>query len=121
MPVNDSPGDCGSGRRGPIMAKGFAEILAVADEALDEGYEGANARLDRALQRLDASVRSLNGRMRSHSRIEADTQKLVGERAKYAQELDKMSAKAKRLDDSAQEVSRRLVDAMETVRSVLAK
>jgi hypothetical protein len=32
-----------------------------------------------------------------------------------------MSAKAKRLDESAQEVSRRLVDAMETVRSVLAK
>jgi hypothetical protein len=95
--------------------------LAVADEVQDEGYEGASGRLDRALQRLDASVRSLNGRMRSHSRIEADTNKLLGERAKFANELDKANARAKRLDDSAQEVSRRLVEAMETVRAVLAK
>ncbi|MBI4045282.1 MAG: DUF4164 family protein, partial [Devosia nanyangense] len=42
-------------------------------------------------------------------------------RAKLAGELDKASAKAKRLDDSAHEVSRRLVDAMETVREVLTK
>ncbi len=55
------------------------------------------------------------------SRIEADTQKLLSDRARFASELDKVSAKAKRLDDSADEVSRRLVDAMETVREVLAK
>jgi ABC-type transporter Mla subunit MlaD len=103
------------------MNKGFGESGVVAEETQDEGYEGASARLDRAMQRLDASVRSLNGRMRSHSRIEADTNKLLGERAKFANELDKMTARAKRLDDGAQEVSRRLVDAMETVRAVLAK
>ena len=43
--------------------------------------ETASARLDRALARLEASVRSLNGRMRARSRIEADTQKLLAERA----------------------------------------
>ena len=36
-------------------------------------------------------------------------------------DLDKEAARAKRLDDSAAEVSRRLVAAMETVREVLAK
>jgi hypothetical protein len=87
----------------------------------DDGYAGAAARLDRALGRLEVSVRALNGRMRTHARIELDTQKLVNERAKLAAELDKTSAKAKRLDDSAHEVSRRLVDAMETVRQVLAR
>jgi len=82
-------------------------------------YETAAERLDRALMRLEASVRSLNGRMRTHARIEADTQKLLAERAKFASDLDKASAKAKRLDDTAADVARRLVVAMETVNEVL--
>ena len=86
---------------------------------MDDSYEVAGERLDRALQRLEASVRSLNGRMRTHARIEADTQKLIAERARFASELDKASAKAKRLDDTAADVARRLVVAMETVNEVL--
>jgi hypothetical protein len=82
-------------------------------------YDVAAERLDRALSRLEASVRSLNGRVRAHARIEADTQKLIAERARFAADLDKASAKAKRLDDTAAEVSRRLVVAMETVNEVL--
>ena len=82
-------------------------------------YDVAGERLDRALQRLEASVRSLNGRMRAHARIEADTRTLLAERAKFASELDKVSAKAKRLDDTSAEVARRLVVAMETVNEVL--
>jgi len=87
----------------------------------ETNYEAAAERLDRALQRLEASVRSLNGRMRTHARIEADTQKLLAERARFASDLDKASAKAKRLDDASAEVARRLVVAMETVNDVLAK
>ncbi|MEO7223699.1 MAG: DUF4164 family protein [Devosia sp.] len=82
-------------------------------------YELAGERLDRALARLEASVRSLNGRVRTHARIEADTQKLIAERARFASDLDKVSAKAKRLDDTAADVARRLVVAMETVNEVL--
>jgi hypothetical protein len=93
----------------------------VTDNTSEEGYDGAAGRLDRALSRLEASVRSLNGRIRSHHRIEADTQKLLSERARFAADLDKAEARAKRLDDSAAEVSRRLVAAMETVRQVLEK
>ena len=93
----------------------------MAETSSEEGYEAAAARLERAFSRLEASVRSLNGRMRAHSRIEADTQKLINERAKFAGELDKASARARRLDDSAGEVARRLVVAMESVREVLAK
>jgi hypothetical protein len=87
----------------------------------EEGYDAAAARLDRAVARLEASVRSLNGRMRAHARIEADTQKLLAERNRYQSELEKQSARARRLDESAGEVSRRLVEAMEAVREVLAK
>jgi hypothetical protein len=93
----------------------------VDDISAEEGYDAADARLDRALGRLEASVRSLNGRVRAHARIEADTQKLMAERGRLAAELDREAARAKRLDDSAAEVSRRLVAAMETVRSVIAK
>jgi len=93
----------------------------VADSRDDEGFESAGARLERALGRLDASVRSLNSRMRVLNRIEADAHKLMGERARLASDLDKVSAKAKRLDDSAHEVSIRLVEAMEAVRDVLSK
>jgi hypothetical protein len=93
----------------------------MADAAEDESYAGAAARLDRAMTRLEASVRTLNGRMRAHARIELDTQKLVNERARLATELDKANGRARRLDESAAEVSRRLVEAMETVRTVMTK
>jgi methyl-accepting chemotaxis protein len=88
---------------------------------IEDTYEAAAERLERAFQRLDASVRSLNGRMRTHARIEADTQRLISERARFASELDKVSAKAKRLDDASAEVARRLVSAMETVNDVLTR
>ncbi|MGN6159961.1 MAG: DUF4164 family protein [Devosia sp.] len=87
---------------------------------IEDTYEAASERLDRAFQRLEASVRSLNGRMRTHARIEADTQKLLAERARFASDLDKASAKARRLDEASAEVARRLVDAMDTVNDVLA-
>lgn len=88
---------------------------------LQDGIEAANARFDRAMARLETSTKSLNSRMRQLNRIEVDTQRMVSERARLASELDKTSARAKRLDDSAHDVSRRLVEAMETVREVLAK
>jgi hypothetical protein len=93
----------------------------VSAEIAEESYEAASHRLDRAFARLEASVRSLNGRIRTHARIEADTQKLMGERARLASELDRETARARRLDDSAAEVARRLVGAMEQVREVLSE
>lgn len=93
----------------------------MSETELEDGIGAANARFDRAMARLDQSVKNLAARMRQHNRIEVDTQRLVHERARLATELDKTAARAKRLDDSAHDVSRRLVEAMETVREVLAK
>ena len=87
----------------------------------EDGLQSATARFDRALGRLEASMRELNNRLQRRQRIEVDTQRLVHERARLATELDKTAARAKRLDDSAHDVSRRLVVAMETVRAVLQK
>jgi hypothetical protein len=107
--------------RGGLSWRGDSRVAGRALAEGDDSTEDAAVRFDRAIARLEASVRSLNGRVRAHARIEADTQKLIAERQKFAMELDKQSARAKRLDDSAADVSRRLVDAMETVRGVLAK
>lgn len=93
----------------------------MSDTELEDGLVAAAARFDRALARLDSSTQGLTARLQRHQRIEVDTQRLVHERARLATELDKTAARAKRLDDSAHEVSRRLVTAMETVRSVLQK
>jgi hypothetical protein len=86
---------------------------------IEDTYEAASERLDRALQRLEASVRSLNGRMRTHARIEADTLRMLAERAKFAADFEMADAKARRLDEASSEVARRLVGAMDTVAEVL--
>jgi hypothetical protein len=93
----------------------------MSETDMHDGLRVASARFERALERLDTSLRDLNGRIQRRQRMEVDTQRLVHERARLATELDKTAARAKRLDDGAHEVSRRLVDAMETVRSVLQK
>ena len=58
----------------------------MAEPTNEEGFESAASRLDRAVSRLEASVRTLNGRVRAHARIEMDTQKLMSERARLAGE-----------------------------------
>ncbi|MBU1307823.1 MAG: DUF4164 domain-containing protein [Alphaproteobacteria bacterium] len=93
----------------------------MSDTELQDGLTAAQARFDRAIARLDQSVNNLSTRIRQRERIEVDVQRLVHERGRLATELDKTAARAKRLDDSAHDVSRRLVEAMETVRAVLAK
>jgi methyl-accepting chemotaxis protein len=93
----------------------------MSDGQHEDSLAAAAQRFDTAMARLDQSLQDMTGRMQRLKRIEVDTQRLVQERARLATELDKTSARAKRLDDSAHEVSRRLVEAMETVRSVLAK
>lgn len=82
-------------------------------------YEAAHTRVETALSQLDASLRSLNGRVRSISRIETDVAALEKDRAALVNELGRVSGQVKKLDKGAAEVSRRLVNAMEDVRSVL--
>jgi hypothetical protein len=96
-------------------------VAAMSEMDAENGLVAASARFDRAMERMEQSLRDLTARMQRLNRIEVDTQRLVHERSRLATELDKTSARAKRLDDGAHEVARRLVVAMETVREVLAK
>ena len=86
-----------------------------------DSLEVAAERLDRALKRLETGVDALGARAQSYVEAERERQRLVGERSRLTTELDRAGERAERLDDAAAQVSRRLVDAMETVKSVLAK
>jgi predicted nuclease with TOPRIM domain len=83
-------------------------------------FEQAAGRLDEALARLDKSVVNARGRLAALDSAEADVRRLSSERTRLAAELDRAQTKARRLDDKASEVSRRLVDAMEGVKTVLS-
>ncbi|SEA37542.1 protein of unknown function [Pelagibacterium halotolerans] len=84
----------------------------VTSPSTGESFTTAIERLDRALNRLDTSVRSLTGRLRSSSQLQADSQRLAGE-------LDRATARADKLDEAAEIVSKRIEEAMTSVRSVL--
>ena len=81
--------------------------------------DAALDRLARAVSRLEAAVEhrleadlSLNG-------LEAEVQRLGEDRSQLAATLDMAEARVARLEDANREVSRRLVSAMESIRSVL--
>lgn len=82
----------------------LAEALARLNQALDS--------LDKA---VDATIES-NSQVRS---ADEEVQRMSDDRARLARDLDGAEARANRLADTNKEVSKRLVGAMETVRSVL--
>jgi len=77
------------------------EKLASAVSALEEAVD---VRLDREA--------ALTG-------AEAEVQRMGADRARLAESLDNAEARAQQLESANREVSRRLVDAMESIRSVL--
>lgn len=85
----------------------------------EQSFAQASAQLDAALDQLEASVRELSNRMRAVRQLESEAQRLAADRDRLTGDLGRERSRADRLDDAAGEVSRRLVDAMETVKSVI--
>lgn len=77
-----------------------------------ESFDAASERLERALNRLDTSMRALSNRMRGAAKLESENQRLAGE-------LEEARARATLIDDTADMVAQRLGDAIESVRDVL--
>ena len=84
--------------------------------------------IDRALRRLNAALDRLegavDGRVSADGKVEAlegELQRLNLDRSRLAQSLDVAEARSDRMADANQDVSRRLVAAMETIRGVLEK
>ncbi|MBB3932028.1 chromosome segregation ATPase [Kaistia hirudinis] len=84
--------------------------------------------IDRAVRRLQAALDALEGLVDERLAAEAKLGELEGElqrigldRSRLAQSVDAAESRAERLESANQEVSRRLVAAMETIRAVIGR
>lgn len=76
-------------------------------------------RLNKAIDYLDAAV---GGRLERETQLldaEAEVQRMGADRTRLAESLDSAEERAMRLENTNREVSRRLVEAMESIRNVL--
>ncbi|MEM5582967.1 DUF4164 domain-containing protein [Roseibium sp. AS2] len=76
-------------------------------------------RLDQAVGHLETSIQRRMDADRSLNALQDDLQRLGEDRSQLAVTLDESEARASRLEEANKDVSRRLVSAMETIRSVL--
>lgn len=84
--------------------------------------------IEKAVRRLNAALDVLEGAVdqRHHAgsrlvELEAELQRISVDRSRLAQSVDAAEARSDRIEEANQEVSRRLVAAMETIRSVLER
>ncbi|KPL52179.1 MULTISPECIES: DUF4164 domain-containing protein [Hyphomicrobiales] len=81
--------------------------------------DAALKRLDMSLGALEAAVERRLEHERSVLGLEDELSRTGEDRSRLAQDLDQERARSGRLEETNREVSRRLVAAMETIRSVL--
>jgi predicted nucleic acid-binding Zn-ribbon protein len=81
--------------------------------------ESALSRLVKALDSLEAATNRRVDASAKTSSLEAEVQKAGEDRSNLAQNLDRSEARSARLADVNKEVSKRLVAAMESIRSIL--
>ncbi len=86
---------------------------------MSTGVDQAAERLSLAIDRLEATIGRQAGVRANKDSLETDIQTLGADRARLADLLDKSEAKATRLKTISRDVSHKLVEAMETIRSVL--
>ena len=78
-------------------------------------------RLNKAVVSLENSVDARLEREAALGDAEAEVQRMGADRTRLAESLDAAEERAQRLEHTNKEVSRRLVDAMESIRAVLEK
>lgn len=81
--------------------------------------KSALEQLTDAVSSLESAVGSRLEGQKSEVRSQQELQSMITDRSRLAQELDDAHHRANRLEEANREVSRRLVTAMETIRTVL--
>ncbi|AQT48350.1 DUF4164 domain-containing protein [Bartonella sp. B10834G6] len=76
-------------------------------------------RLENALKTLENAVVNDNKDSYDTSELEEEIQRMNADRSRLAQALDTSESRAERLEQANKEVSRRLITAMETIRTVV--
>lgn len=87
----------------------------------DTPLQMATARLEATLKRLEAAVDAQVEREAIVRGVEEEIQRMTADRGRLAGELDTALFRTERLEQTNRDVSRRLVAAMETIRSVLER
>ncbi|MHA1157475.1 MAG: DUF4164 domain-containing protein [Alphaproteobacteria bacterium] len=82
--------------------------------------EQALLRLDGAIRSLESSIDGQSERIQAARDLEDALHQLGLDRSRLAQSLDKAESRSDSLEEVNREVSRRLVDAMDAIRDVLA-
>lgn len=98
-----------------IVANGMTDLVSEAAGNMDAALQ----RLTKAISSLEVSIERRIHADRSLNDLQSDLQRLGEDRSRLANDLDKVEARANRLEDANKDVSRRLVSAMETIRNVL--
>jgi chromosome segregation ATPase len=93
----------------------------MSDIRSADSYEAASERLERALARLEAGAEVVAVKARKLETLQSETAMLTADKGRLSTELERVRDRTRRLDESAAEVSHRLIEAMETVKAVLAK
>jgi len=81
----------------------------------------ALTRMENALLHLEHAVSARLEMQDNLDECEAEVQRMNADRARLAQELDHSEVKVERLEQANKDVSRRLVNVMETVRAVIER
>ena len=91
----------------------------LSDKLNEDGLKGAIHQLAQALDGLESAVdRHIDNRDQISS-LDDEMSDVILDRSRLAQSLDRAEARSGRLEEANKEVSRRLVNAMETIRSII--
>lgn len=110
---------CGAQSAGKYAIRPGAGVIQKLMMATEKTVKTALEALSQALKKLEDAVDRQVESGRSAEEAGAELARMLEDRSRLAQELDRAEDRSNRLEEANREVSRRLVTAMETIRAVL--
>ena len=102
-----------------MVSTSDSSVSSADQQGNGSSVQGLADRLNNALNLLERAIDARVERESELADTEAEVQRMGADRTRLAESLDEAQARAQRLENSNREVSRRLVDAMESIRAVL--
>lgn len=99
------------------MIKKTGDDTQMVDQ--ETHLDHALSRFRRAMDSLEKAIEYRLNMQDTTNDAEEEVQRLNADRSRLAQELDNSESRSERLEQANKEVSRRLITAMETIRTVI--
>lgn len=97
----------------------MTEPVKSGQASVPETAAEATKRLGTALASLESAINTRFDQETELIDAEAEIQRMGTDRSRLAESLDKAEARSQQLEATNREVSRRLIDAMEVIRSII--